>query len=103
MKVPLFKVVPEVGVEPTRLLGGGFSYRYGFRRPRGRVREVLVRDVEPELLDAFEDLVVALLEEGEGLGVEIHGVSWYFVRMAAVAAAIPSLAAASTRTRRISS
>ena len=35
VKLPLFKVVPEVGVEPTRLLGGGFSYHYGFRRPRG--------------------------------------------------------------------
>jgi len=35
VKLPLFKVVPEVGVEPTRLLGGGFSCHFGFRRPRG--------------------------------------------------------------------
>jgi len=34
VKLPLFKVVPEVGVEPTRLLGGGFSRHFGFRRPR---------------------------------------------------------------------
>jgi len=34
-------MVPEVGVEPTRCLGGGFSYHFGFRRPRGRfTREV---------------------------------------------------------------
>jgi hypothetical protein len=29
-------VVPEVGVEPTRCLGGGFSCHFGFRRPRDR-------------------------------------------------------------------
>jgi len=45
VKLPLFKVVPEVGVEPTRLLGGGFSYRYGFRRPRGPFARV-VRGLE---------------------------------------------------------
>jgi hypothetical protein len=33
-------VVPEVGVEPTRCLGGGFSCHFGFRRPRDRFREV---------------------------------------------------------------
>jgi hypothetical protein len=30
-----YSMVPEVGVEPTRCLGGGFSCHFGFRRPRG--------------------------------------------------------------------
>ena len=47
-------------------------------------------DVEAEPADAFEDLVVALGEEGERFGIELHGVSWYFVRIAVVAAATPS-------------
>lgn len=29
-------MVPEVGVEPTRCLGGGFSCHFGFRRPRAK-------------------------------------------------------------------
>ena len=30
-----------------------------------------------ELLETFEDLAVAVREEGEGLGIELHGLSWY--------------------------
>src|SRR4051812_35765130 len=55
------------------------------RRAPAGLREVLVFDVGPEDTDAFEDLFVSLGEEGEGLGIELHGVSWYFSRIAVVA------------------
>ena len=51
-----------------------------FRRALRGVGEVLVRRVVAEAREAFEDLVVAFGEEGERFGVELHGVSSYFVK-----------------------
>src|SRR5262249_31739154 len=68
-----------------------------------RVDEVFVLRVVAEEVDAFEDLLVALGEESECLGVELHGVSSYVCKIAAVAAAMPSVRALAIPTRTIAS
>src|ERR1043166_7947647 len=89
LELDLLLVVDEL-VEPLRGARGGLG-------------EVLVLGVVTEVRDAFEDLVVALGEEGECLGIELHGVSSYVRRIAAVEAAMPSAVASAIATRRMAS
>src|SRR5262249_17709342 len=67
-----------------------------FRRARRGFPEVLVGDVVAELAEPLEDLVVALLEEGERFGIELHRESLSKSRMAPVADEMPSVDAAAS-------
>src|SRR4029078_2603372 len=72
-----------------------------FRGPRRGFGEVLVLRVVAEPAEALEDLAVAVDEELECLGIELHGLSLYVRRIAAVEAAMPSAVASGMDTRRI--
>ena len=70
-------------------------------RARRRAFEVVVVGRVAEARESGEDLFVILREEGKRFGVELdgHGMSSYFVKIAAVAAAIPSLETLASGTR----
>jgi hypothetical protein len=72
-----------------------------FGRAGRRAFEVVVFGRVAESREPLEDFFVTLREEGKRFGVELdgHGMSSYFVKIAAVAAAIPSLETLASGTR----
>lgn len=70
-----------------------------FGRSRRGLAEIVVGDVVSKSRETLKDFVVALGEEGKRLGIELHGVSLYVVKIAVVAAATPSWLMAWNATR----